>query len=171
MTNKKSSQDIGKDFEKTLEGVFSYLQKSYGFRYHKFVDSHAAGNIVASQPSDYLVAAGSKMLFIEAKATATNKNFTRGVLRPAQRGAIMMYGQVLKVPYLILFYSEVTGLVSFIDGAKAMVGERVELKSCTFANVKISKLGNYLARHLELKPLSVHLKQREFDYGSQDVIH
>ena len=125
----KTSQQIGKDFERMVEGVFDSLQRSHGFRYHKFVDSHAAGNLVASQPSDYLVALGSQMAFVEAKASAVEAKLQKAMIRPAQRGAAIMYGQMLRVPYYILFYSEVTQQATLYNGAEAMRGDRLNYKN------------------------------------------
>ena len=161
----RTSQDIGKSFEKTLESVFSSLQKTHAFRAHKLVDSHAAGNIVASQPSDYLIGAYQQLFYLEAKASSKNKRMTRSALQPAQRGAILNYGQVLQIPYYILFYSEVSGTVHILDGAKIMAGPRTIYPDALIDEVKILDLEFALIQRMKLKPLPEVLKQFTKNYG------
>lgn len=161
----KSSQQIGKDFEKTLESVFSSLQKTNGLRFHKFVDSHAAGNIVASQPSDYLVGFYQKLILVEAKSSATKTNFTRSALRPAQKGAALFYGQLLDIPYVILFHSEKTGMVSYIDGAAAMAGDRINLETCVLDSRPLEQLTDMLKSQWEMRSIKFLTKRKQEVYG------
>lgn len=155
----KTSQQIGKDFERTLEGVFDSLQRSHGFRYHKFVDSHAAGNLVASQPSDYLVALGSQMAFVEAKASAVETKLQKAMIRPAQRGAAIMYGQMLGVPYYILFYSEVTQEVTLYNGAEVMRGSRVNHENSVLSECSSHLMGEMLSKEWNLGPYNLMLQR------------
>lgn len=115
---KRTSQDIGKGFEKTLQGVFSSLSKTHGFAHHKLTDTAAAGGIVQAQPSDYLVHSGFGVAFLEAKASQTHTKMQMGLLRPAQRGAIKLWAQMLRCPYYIVFHSEKSGEVHILDGAE-----------------------------------------------------
>lgn len=149
----RTSQKIGKDFEKTLGDVFSALQKSYGFRAHVFVDSHAAGNMVAGQPADYLVARVGELFFLEAKASMKNARMTRSALQPSQRGAILSYGQMLGIPYVILFHNEQDGTVHIIDGAEFMRGQRTDYKSSLLAEVPLDTLPDALVEMWSLQPL------------------
>lgn len=155
----KTSQQIGKDFERMVEGVFDSLQRSHGFRYHKFVDSHAAGNLVASQPSDYLVALGSQMSFVEAKASAKANRLQKAMIRPAQRGAAIMYGQMLQVPYYILFYSEVTQQVTLYNGAEVMRGDRLNYKNCILSECPSHQMGEMLSKEWNLGPYNLMLQK------------
>lgn len=155
----KTSQQIGKDFERMVEGVFDSLQQSHGFRYHKFVDSHAAGNLVASQPSDYLVALGSQMAFVEAKASVVETKLQKAMIRPAQRGAAMMYGQMLGVPYYLLFYSEMTQRVSLYNGAEVMRGSRVNHEKSILSECSSHLLGEMLSREWNLGPCNLMIKK------------
>lgn len=154
----KTSQQIGKDFERMVEGVFDSLQRYHGFRYHKFVDSHAAGNLVASQPSDYLVALGSQMAFVEAKASAVETKLQKAMIRPAQRGAALMYGQMLGVPYYILVYSEVTQKVILYDGAEVMRGSRVNHKNSVLSECLAHQMGEMLIKEWNLEPYNLMLQ-------------
>ena len=155
----KTSQQIGKDFERMVEGVFDSLQQSNGFRYHKLVDSHAAGNLVASQPSDYLVALGSKMAFVEAKASAGETRFQKAMLRPAQRGAAILYGQILGVPYYILFCSETTQRVTLYNDAEVMRGNRVNHEKSTLSECFAHQMGEMLSREWNLEPYNLMLQK------------
>lgn len=161
----RTSQDIGKSFEKTLESVFSSLQKTHAFRAHKLVDSHAAGNIVASQPSDYLIGTYQKLFYLEAKASSKNLRMTRAALQPAQRGAIMNYAQVMRIPYFILFHAERTGTVHILDGAIFMAGKRTAYENALIDEVKLANLEVSLIQRLELRPLPAILKQFNEIYG------
>ena len=163
----RTSQDIGKSFEKTLEGVFSSIQKTHAFRIHKFVDSHAAGNIVASQPSDYLIGTLGQMMFLEAKASTKNKRMTRAALRPAQRGAIHIFSQVLNIPYYVLFFAEKTGTVHLLDGAMLMKGGRTNYSLALMKEVAIEQLEELLIERLDLTPLPTALKKYNLLYGEE----
>ena len=155
----KTSQQIGKDFERMVEGVFDSLQRSHGFRYHKFVDSHAAGNLVASQPSDYLAALGSQMVFVEAKASAVETRLHKAMIRPAQRGAAIMYGQMLGVPYYILLYSEATQKVTLYNGAEVMRGSRVNHANSILSVSPAHLMGEMLSTEWNLGPYNLMLQK------------
>lgn len=148
VTNSKQ----GKEFEVFVRNTFSLIKKTHGLSYHRLVDSGAAGGIVSSQPSDFIVGATHKLFYVEVK-TSINENFTRNLLRPHQRKAILFDGQVLGIPYYILFYSIKTGLVSVVDGRKALVGDRIDLKYCTEAKVRRDDLANTLIQVWELSSL------------------
>ncbi len=144
----RTSQDIGKDFEKMLEGIFSTLTQTHSFKMHKFVDSHAAGNTVAAQPADYLLASHKGLFYCEAKASTKNKNFQRSMLQPSQRGAILHYGVGLGVPYFILFHHK--PYVYCLDAAKAMKGARAKLEYSTLFRCTEDQLKSELIKLWQL---------------------
>lgn len=155
----RTSLQIGKDFEKTLQSVFSALSKKYALKWHPFVDSHAAGNTVAAQPSDYLMGIEENLFFLEAKSSIKQKRFQRSMLRPAQRGAILFYAIGMKIPYWIIF--EYLGEVHCLDGAAAMTGSRIAYKdSCVFT-CKTEELEEELAKLWGLTPLTDVIKRIE----------
>lgn len=161
MTFKRTSQHIGSSFENYLEGVFKQLQKEYGFRYHRFVDSKDAGGIVASQPADYLFASDLEVGFIEAKASTTAKRLQLSMLRPAQKGAMRYYGQLLGRTYLIIFFNEAEDIISVYDGREVMRGSKINHdKSILFRGDKKLLLDS-LVHLLELNPLAKCLKDLE----------
>lgn len=152
----------GKEFEDFLTGkVFLPLKSTYALSYHKLVDSGSAGNIVGSQPSDFLVGANKTLMYLEAK-TSTGANFTRSLLRPAQRKAILFDGVYLEIPYWILFWSLKTRKVSIIDGVKALEGTRIDLEKCSFQCTR-DQLQQELAKLWKLKTLKEILKERRND--------
>ena len=116
MVRKRTSQDIGGDFEKQLQSCFSSLSKTHGFTYHKLTDTAAAGGIVQAQPSDYIITYGQVIAFLEAKASQVETKLGMAMLRPAQRGAIKHWGQLLGAQYFVVFYSEKTKLLDIVDG-------------------------------------------------------
>ena len=153
MTFKRTSQQIGSSFEKYLEGVFKQLQKDYGFHYHAFVDSKSAGGIVASQPADYLFGTHKEIGYIEAKASVTHEHLQMSMLRPAQKGAIKRYGQLLGRTYLIVFFSEKTGEVSIYSGPEVMRGARINRRKSLLRISSKKDITIMLAQELDLIPL------------------
>lgn len=153
----RTSQDIGKDFEKALESVFSALSKTHAFKVHKFVDSHAAGNIVASQPSDYLIGAAEMLFFCEAKASTKQKRFQRSMLRPAQRGAIIHYSIGMMIPYYVLFLHK--DEVHCLSGSEAMKGSRIRYKESLLFTCGIEVLEAHLIHFWNLRPIGTVIKR------------
>jgi hypothetical protein len=125
----KNNAEQGNEFEVFLRNTFSSLKKTYGLSYHRFVDTRAAGNVVASQPSDFLVGVDGTLFYVEAK-TSVEENFSRSMLRPHQRKAILFDSKLLNIPYWILFWSVTDQRVSVIDGVKAMEGTRINIENC-----------------------------------------
>lgn len=160
----RTGQDIGKKFEKALESAFEDLKKSHGFNYHKFVDTHAAGNVVASQPSDYLVTLPTGLAYLEAKASTKVPRFRQSMLRPAQRRTIMYDSQILGVPYYILFYNEDTDTIDLIDGAEALRSSRINWKKSLLASCKSGDLSEMFEKVLSLEPLSETLRRYNKEY-------
>lgn len=146
----RTGRDIGKKFEKAVETAFDTFKKRYGFNYHKFVDTHAAGNIVAGQPSDYLVTLPSGLCYLEAKASTTTDRLGKSMLRPSQRRTIMMDSQMLGVPYYVLFYAERTKEFHLLDGAEVMRGSRINYKQSLLMKGSLEGLPKFWG----LQPLS-----------------
>lgn len=121
------STDIGKLFEKEMQGVFNALKESHLVGWHRLADTGAAGgSIIQGQPSDYLLALppgsrspldGQRLMFVEVKASEKEAFLTRKAMKPAQRGAICYYRQLLKLPYLVIFYDAQRGNLQVWDGA------------------------------------------------------
>ena len=123
--------DIGKIFEGELQKVFARLRESHLLGWHKLSDTSAArGVVVGAQPSDYILTmpptsvpmlgapelSSQRMLFLEAKASESKPALTRAAMKPAQRGAIMFHRQLLKIPYLVIFYAAGSGELQVWDG-------------------------------------------------------
>lgn len=131
--------DIGKLFEKEMQGVFNALKESHLLGWHRLADSGTAGGFVQGQPSDYLVALppgsrspldGQRLMFVEVKASEKNAALTRKAMQPSQRGAICYYRELLKLPYLVIFYDATAGCLQVWDGA-AVPGEgRIDPRYC-----------------------------------------
>ena len=116
------------------------------------MDSHAAGNLVASQPSDYLVTVNDQMMFIEAKSSTKQKRFQRSMLRPAQRGAIIHYGMGMGVGYLIIF--EHLGRIDVLRGTKAMNGKRINYEEALSFSCKTEDLEIEIIKRWKPFPIS-----------------
>ena len=137
--------DIGKIFEKEIQKVFRALRESHLLGWHRLADTGAAGgSIVAAQPSDYLLAlpagarsplAGQRLFFCEVKASEKNSTLTKQAMQPAQRGAISFYRELLKLPYLVLFYDAERGVIQVWDGAAVVQEERIS-KSYLLASIE-----------------------------------
>lgn len=125
------STDIGKIFEKQLEKVFNRLKGTHLLGWHKFADSASAGGaFVQEQPADYLLAPPpqgeepAKMLFLEAKASEKHRRLQKAMLRPAQRGAIHFYGELLGQTYIVLFWDVEGRRLELWDGIVALSDRR-----------------------------------------------
>ncbi len=112
--------DIGKIFEKELEKVFRSLEESHVLAWHRFPDTGAAGgNILAEQPSDYLLGLplgsvspfGQRMMLAEAKASEKKASLSKAAMRPSQRRAICVYRMLLQLPYLVFFWDRIGDLL------------------------------------------------------------
>jgi hypothetical protein len=97
-----------KDLEDEVADYLRALQKHYPIFFHRFPDSRAAGNLIADQPSDFLVASkGHGLTLLEAKFSEVHDT-----LRSCFAGAVSA-GQLASARlayragqrYLILFHS------------------------------------------------------------------
>lgn len=162
----RTSLDIGKGFEKTLEGVFSSLQKTHAFKVHKMVDSHAAGNMVAGQPADYLIRTHNQTAWLEAKTSSKNKRMTRSALQPSQKGAIKYYSQILGMPYFIVYFAEVENSVQLLNGSLLMKGTKPDHTECTILDFRGDHLRQLLIKGLDLQPLPPYLQTFQLNFGA-----
>lgn len=124
--------DIGGIFEDQLESAFTLLKASHYLGWHRFPDTASAGgNIMQSQPSDYLVAAPrgckplqSRLFFVEAKASEKHTKLQKASIRPSQRGAISFYSALLHLPYFLLFWDVQGRRVEVWEGVEALKSSR-----------------------------------------------
>lgn len=161
--------DIGKIFEKQWEQVLKTLEDLYLVGWHRFPDTGAAGGvIIQSQPSDYLVALPvgsfySGLMFIEAKASEKHARLQKSMLRPAQRGAIHKYAELLRVPYLVAFWDVKGSRVEIWDGPVALETGRskqpsyVITEASTSIRLDTNRVAQQLARLFHIPERSVTL--------------
>ncbi|RKX64030.1 MAG: hypothetical protein DRP42_07055 [Tenericutes bacterium] len=64
---------LGAWWEEALKSHFDYIKATRPFYWHRFPDSKAAGNLIAEQPADFIVASPpSGAMLVEAKASAAH---------------------------------------------------------------------------------------------------
>ncbi len=158
-----TSQEIGKRFERDLETAFRGMQKEFGFKWHRFTDTHEAGNVVREQPADYLVATPSGLALVEAKASMMLNRFRPSLLRPAQKGAIRHYAQMLGVPYFVLFRDDTDQRVDLLNGKDCLEARPVPLRA-----FKTTALADALAEAWALRPLRSTLQMFRQRYGGNE---
>ena len=83
------------------------------------------------------------------------------MLRPAQKGAIRYYGQLLGRTYLILFLNEKEDIVSVYDGREVMRGSKIDHDKARLFSCNPDELADRLADQLELDSLAKCLKDLE----------
>lgn len=74
MAKKTPDGRVGYEFEDQLKKVFSNLKNKRPFDFHRFLDSKAAGRIVAPQLADYMISfkdakSSNHVIIVEAKAS------------------------------------------------------------------------------------------------------
>lgn len=126
---------IGGVFEKEMVLVFRMLFEQRLVGFHRLSDTAAAGSVVASQPSDYLLAlpAGSdnlldkqRLCFFEVKASEKHSSMPKDAVRPSQRGAIGRFRALLGIPYYILFWDAQNGVMQLWDGLAVHDNARID---------------------------------------------
>ena len=151
--------DIGNLFEKQVEKVFRKLKATHAVSLHRLVDSGSAGNIVQSQPSDYLLGVPGSLGYLEAKASEKHKKLQLSMLRPSQRGAIKYYQGVLRIPYYVLFWDVVGSRIELWEGLTALKSSRTKkpltvLNNCSFREkLNEEALREFLIGQFNLRPL------------------
>ena len=101
-----------KGLEDAVSSYMKALQRAYPIFFHRFADSRAAGNLIADQPSDFLVAAkGQGMTLLEAKFSEvhdTLRSCFSGAVTANQLASARLAHRAGQ-RYLILFYSSCAG--------------------------------------------------------------
>jgi hypothetical protein len=167
--------DIGKIFEKELEKVFRSLEESHVLGWHRFPDTGSAGgNIIAEQPSDYLLAlpagslsphAGQRFVLAEAKASEKKSSLSKASMRPSQRRAISVYRLLLQLPYLVIFWDATEGVMQVWDGAGVVDEARINPRFILFQaddvgsglKLRTAVVAAHFVDWLKLPPKSVTL--------------
>lgn len=155
------STDVGKVFEKELEKVFDILKDSHLLGWHRFPDTAAAGGaILQQQPSDYLLglppgsAVEQRLFFVEAKASESHSSLKLDMIQASQRGAIHQYGNLLKIPYFIVFWDVVGGRIELWDGVHAIKRGRGKKPIRAWSDISV--------RRMLKKEQVAHLFKEEF---------
>lgn len=151
--------DVGKIFEKHLEGSFNQLKASHLLGWHRFPDTGAAGGvIIQAQPSDYLLGTPGNLSFLEAKASEKHTKLQKSMIRPAQRGAIHFYRGLLGIAYYIAFWDVQGSRIELWDGLTALSSARSKQPLLTWESVSTgtrldeARVANLLAGALNLRP-------------------
>lgn len=148
----RNSADIGKSFEQELTAVFKRLKTTYAFDWHPLADTRAAGNTIASQPSDYLIAVPGTLLLLEAKSSAKLSHFIPSMLRPKQRQTIQHWHNILGVPYFVVFKDMVMETVSILEGGNAIDNHKNLL--CFGPSVDLDA---FLVKALDLRRIDTYI--------------
>lgn len=70
-------EQVGKETEKLVEGVFDKWNTRVTFAWHRLPDAKSARGALKAQPADYLYRSGSHSGFIEVKALKHNYRLPR----------------------------------------------------------------------------------------------
>ena len=119
MTNKKEDINLGYELEDELKKVFKVVQSNHPFFWHQFVDTKAARNFVAAQPSDFMVASlHSEVYLLEAKASVLKKSLAscaKSAISPSQIGMHKKWHRAGNKS-LFIFFCEIDDTVELWDG-------------------------------------------------------
>lgn len=159
-----TAQQIGRRFEADLQANFRTAQKLFGFAWHRFVDSKEAGNVVRTQPSDFLVTTSRGLALVEAKASTTVDHFVPSLLRPSQRQAIRHYGQMLNMPCFVLFRSDLDKRVDLLDGKLCLSATRSK-RVPAIASTRAKDFSKFLAEAWGLEPIAGVVRNFNLRYG------
>ena len=103
--------------------------------YHRFYDTHAAGNFLPGQPADFMVVNNGKLHFIEAKFSEVHdslKSCFSGAVRANQTAAAHLAVRA-GANYVFLFYSAKSDMFELWDGEylfqQRSKGQRLHLDS------------------------------------------
>lgn len=118
MAKKSPDGRVGYEFEAKLKDVFGNIKNKRPFDFHRFLDSKAAGRIVAPQLADYMISfmdakSSNHVIIVEAKASEeveSLRSCASGHILPQQVGkhkAWLRSGG----SGLFLFYCEITAQV------------------------------------------------------------
>ena len=120
---------LGAWFEGQTQDRLKWFQENKHLMFHRFPDSKSAGNIIAAQPSDYLVGSPLAAWLVEVKASKVHKS-----LRSCAANAIRQE-QVVKAHLwmrsglrsVFIFISVTGGVIEVWDG-RHVVAQRFEGK-------------------------------------------
>ncbi len=119
---KKQDGRVGYEFEDKLKSVFGEIKKKRPFDFHRFLDTKAAGRVVAAQLADYMISfkddkSCNHVIIVEAKASEENESLrscASGHILPQQIGKHKSWLRS-GGSGLFLFYCEMTGEVEVWD--------------------------------------------------------
>lgn len=167
---------IGDVFEGEVQKVMKLLKESHLVGLHRLSDSKSAGNLVAGQPSDYLLGlpegcsnllSGQRLMFLEAKASEVHASLGKSMVRPVQRGAIGTFRYLLDLPYLILFWSANNGTLQMWDGIAVHGESRInkahmlaQWENCgTISRLRTEAVAQHLVNYFQIPPKAVTLSK------------
>jgi hypothetical protein len=107
-----------KILETEIEDHLKAYQRLHPIFYHRFPDSRAAGNLIADQPSDFLVADKRGMILLEAKFSEVHDSLRSsfsGAVSPGQIASARLAHRAGQ-RYLFLFYSSSSGFFELWPG-------------------------------------------------------
>jgi hypothetical protein len=97
-----------KGLEDAIANYMKSLQRAYPIFFHRFPDSRAAGNLIAEQPSDFLICSkGQGATFLEAKFSEVHDTLRASFSGSVTAGQLASARLVHRAGqrYLILFHS------------------------------------------------------------------
>ena len=112
------SEKLGSWFEGHVQEELAYFQECKPLMFHRFPDSKAAGNLIAVQPSDYLVGTPLDAFLLECKASKTHESL-KGCLASnvtKEQAVKHFLWHRCKHSSLFVFISVKTGMVEMWNG-------------------------------------------------------
>lgn len=139
-------EKLGAWFEDELKPIFKNMQEHMGLYYHRFIDSKAAGNLVADQPADFMLKTKKGAFLIEVKASRRHKSLIGGLsslMRKEQAVHLRMWDRA-DGDSLVIFINVPSGHVEIWEGYYVGLhrskGQRLKedyiLRSCSAANLE-----------------------------------
>jgi hypothetical protein len=120
------------DLEAAIRTELVAAQETNPLAWHRLVDSKAAGNVVARQPSDFLACYIGKTVLIEAKFSEAHESLRSclaGAVKPHQLASARIWTRA-RARYVVLFHSKLSGITEVWDG--------LYLAECKSKGVKLS---------------------------------
>lgn len=120
MSKRTPDTKVGKWFEnKKMTPALDGLVASHTVFKHKLKDSHSAGRMTSSSPADYLIAYKGKGFLVECKASTIHPSLRSCLASAVDDGQIGEHTFWMRAGMnsLFVFYSDLTGLIEFWDGA------------------------------------------------------
>jgi len=121
------------DLEAEIDKFLAERQRKSATMYHRFYDTHSAGNYLPGQPADFLIINNGRTYFIEAKFSEVHdslKNCFSGAVQPTQTASARLAVRA-GAQYYFLFYSKPVQQFELWEGnycfEKRSRGERLEL--------------------------------------------